>query len=400
MQKKAIFILSIAFSIILLSATKLNAQNKSYWELNYNLGTSLFFGDIKQNQWMPVSGNYGEWRIGTGFQFGRQISYVFGARGQFLYGQLAGSRKEWNRYFQSDYYETNLNFTLNFNNLFGARRSDRFFNVYMIGGIGISQYNTTVYEMGTNKILAKVGKGGANGDGSGMGGRTLEGILTTGLGVDFRINDNLHLNLESVHRGMNSDAYDAWMKGFPYDIYNYTSFGISWRFINNKKSTVNKITNEQQSYDAGEKKPVVIEEEVITKEPSVIVPDTIKQVVVRYVKYVEPEEKKQEKPAKAVVKPIELKTSATQNNQLEFRVQIRAKYGAPISIDYLKSKYKINDEIKEERHSGYYKYIVGSFATYQQARIKRDTLRSENKVYDAFVVAYYKGVRLEKIPTP
>ena len=387
MHKKAILIISIALGIILLSTAKSNAQNKSYWELNYNLGTSLFFGDIKQNQWLPVSGTYGEWRIGTGFQFGRQISYVFGVRGQFLYGQIAGSRKEWNRYFQSDYFETNLNFTLNFNNLFGVKRSDRLFNIYMIGGIGITQYNTTVYEMGTNKILARVGKWGTNGDGSGIGGRTLEGIFTTGLGVDFRINDNLHLNLESVHRGMNSDAYDAWMKGFPYDIYNYTSFGISWRFIKSKKQKVNK-SDQQQSY--------IIEKQIITKEPPV--PDTIRQVVIRYVQYVEPEE---EKRIETVVKPVEAKSSGNENNQLTYRVQIIAKYRNNISTEVLKEKFHLTkDKIKEEYLSGFYKYTVGSFATYEQAKEKRDILRSENGIKDAFVAAYYKGIRLEKIPTP
>ncbi len=393
MYKKIFFYFSITLSVLLLTVSKSEAQNKSYWEINYNLGTNIFFGDIKQNWLFPVSGEYGEWRIGTGFQVGKQISYVFGARAQFVYGQVAGTRIEFNRYFQSDYFETNLNFTLNFNNLFGNKRSNRFFNIYMIGGIGITQYNSIVYEMGTNNVLARVGKGGANGDGSGFGGRTLQGILTTGLGADFRINDKLHFNIESVHRGINSDAYDAWEKSYPYDIYNYTSIGITWRFAKKAKGTTNeKIFQHQQKQQQPSK---IIEQKVVNEEPEPV-PDTIKQVVIRYVQYVEPEETE-----KSVVQsPVQdVKTLVNSRRELEYRVQILAKREKPVSISFLKNKYHIvNETINEEHFSDYYKYLVGNYSTYEQARKKRDMLRLENGIQDAFVVAYYKGVRLAGIP--
>jgi len=208
-----VFKILITGILLFISLVSLS-QNKSYWELNGNFGASLFYGDIKQYQWVPAKE---EWRFGGGVQFGRQFSYVFGLRGQFLYGKLKGVKKEWDTYFTSDYYETNLNVTMNLNNLFGKnKRSDRFFNVYLLAGIGLTQYNSTIYELSTDKIIARVG----HGYGSGIKGRTLEGILTGGLGVDFRINDNFRINLETANRAMNSDFMDHWVNGFKYDIYN------------------------------------------------------------------------------------------------------------------------------------------------------------------------------------
>jgi hypothetical protein len=386
-------ILAITFTacvtILLLLPSGMKAQDKSYWELNLNGGTSLFFGDIKQYQWVPVSNNENEWRFGAGLQFGRQLSYVFGVRGQALYGQLAGTKREWKRYFQSDYIETNVNFTINFNNIFGQKRSDRFLNLYMITGVGLTQYNTTVYELGTNKIVAQVG----NGHGKGIGGRTLEGILTVGMGADFRINDNLHVTLESANRGMNSDAYDHWEKGFPFDVYNYTSLGLSWRFGvgKSKAPPYHNSGDETNYYDYGTDTTTQVEE-VITPEP--VQPG-------QQVEVLEIEEQKPVEPP--VVVPATTTTvqqpEAPARPNPEYRVQIKAKYGKPLSREKLSAQYNIPvNEIQEDRHNGYYIYTVGSYATYNEARDRRNVIRNINGIYDAFVVAFNECGRLDKLP--
>ncbi len=398
-------ILSIAFTAfltcLLFLSSGVKAQNKSYWELNLNGGSSIFFGDVKQYQWVPVSHNENEWRFGAGLQFGRQLSYVFGVRGQALYGQLAGTKREWKRYFQSDYIETNLNFTVNFNNIFGNKRSDRFFNVYMITGIGLTQYNTTVYELGTNKILAKVG----NGNGKGISGRTLEGILTLGMGADIRINNKLHVTLESVNRGMNSDAYDHWEKGFPFDVYNYTSLGVSWRFIKKSKPPPYQNTGNETPYYEYETDTATQNEDVVAPEP--VQPG--QQVEVLEIE----EQKPVEPPAEATTAGAATATTgaatavSTTGQQPqppakpnpEYRVQIKAKYGKPLSIEKLSVQYNLPvDEIREDRHNGYYIYTVGSYATYNEARDRRNVIRNVNGIYDAFVVAFNNCGRLDKLP--
>jgi len=388
MNKFASIIFSVVFvALLIISPSKTKAQDRSYWELNLNSGPSLFFGDIKQRQWMPVSSNENEWRFAGGLQFGRQLSYVFGVRGQAIYGQMAGTRREWNRYFQSDYIETNINLTVNFNNLFGNKRSDRFLNFYMIYGIGLTQYNTTVYELGTNIVLSQVG----NGLGKGIGGRTLEGIFTLGFGADFRVTENLHVNIESVNRGMHSDAYDDWEKGFPFDVYNYTSVGISWRF------------------GVGKSKPHTYPNEGVDTGYDNFEPDTIQPTEVGIT-----EPAKTEKPLDTitiedqapVIPPVVVQKPTTTEQPAqpvkpnpEYRAQIRAKYGKPLSKEKLSSKYGIPvSEIQEDRHNGYYIYTVGSYDTYNKARDRRNILRKKNGIYDAFVVAFNKCGRLEKLP--
>lgn len=390
MNKFTSILFAVAFvALLFFSPSKTEAQDKSYWELNLNAGPSLFFGDIKQYQWVPVSSNENEWRFAGGLQFGRQLSYVFGVRGQALYGQVAGTKREWNRYFQSDYIETNINLTVNFNNLFGNKRSDRFLNFYLIYGIGLTQYNTTVYELGTNKILAQVG----NGYGKGFGGRTLEGIFTFGFGADLRVTDNLHVNLESANRGMNSDAYDHWEKGYPFDIYNYSSVGISWRFgVGKSKAPPYKGENpdtgyEQYEPDTAQMIDSVVTEPVPPEKPLDVITIEDQAPVEPPAPVVVQKPKVEEQPAKPV-KP-----------NPEYRVQIKAKYGKPLSKEKLSKQYGIPvNEIQEDRHNGYYIYTVGSYDTYDKARQRRNILRNTNGIYDAFVVAFNECGRLDKLP--
>jgi len=44
------------------------SNSKSYWQINANFGTSIFFGDIKQYRVWPVSNYENEWRFAGGLQ--------------------------------------------------------------------------------------------------------------------------------------------------------------------------------------------------------------------------------------------------------------------------------------------------------------------------------------------
>ncbi len=87
------------------------------------------------------------------------------------------------------------------------------------------------------------------------------------------------------------------------------------------------------------------------------------------------------------------------NFELEYRVQISAKYNRAISIQHLSNLYNIPvSEIKENTYNGYFIYTVGSFRTYEEARERRNQLRSYNGISDSFVVAFRNGQRLSKLP--
>lgn len=351
-------------------------KRNSYWYLNANTGTSTFLGDIKANGFFPSSSNgHSEWRMGEELQVGWQLSPVFGLRGQFLHGQLSGVKSSSDQFFQADYLEFNVNATVSLMNLFSGYKEGRKWNVYLLGGVGLTNYNSTAYKLSDHSLVGRMGYG----YGKGLGGRTLEGIVTGGVGVSYRINDKWSLQLETANRMLNSDAMDLWINGHKYDVYNYTSFGISFRFGrgSSKKTPVNKNTS-IPLLDTHLKKSTN------QQPPAPAVPDTTKKpkpVV---------QQKKEVQPVRTIlpVKPI-----------LEYRVQIRASYGKPISPEYLSKKYNIpQTQIRMNMHNGYFIYTVGSYDTYMQAKTRRDVLKTHNGVYDAFVVAFKNGRRLDKLP--
>lgn len=369
---------------------------KSYWHLNFNGGTSLFFGDIKQYQFAPVSNYENEWRFGGGVMLGKQISPVFGVRGQFLYGKLAGTRRPSNLYFEADYLEFNLNSTIGLRNIFQKYKHGQFWNAYLLLGIGLTNHNTELMELNTKKVIKRVG----HGSGKSFGGRTLEGMLMGGIGLDLRLSNRININLESANRILNSDDLDGKVSGFKYDVYNYTSFGISYKFGGNtgksrkaKTYTINKPKGEDgdvKTFDYDYEQPIAPPEvDVLTIEPVIVSKPVI------------PEEKEilaDETPVVVVTEePVSYKPVYVTGT--EYRVQIRAKYGNPISINHLSNNYNIpSGEIHENTHNGFYIYTVGSFTSYEEAREKRNYLRSSKGISDCFVVAFRNGKRLNKLP--
>ena len=333
---------------------------------------------------------------------GYRFNYIFSLRGQALYGQIAGTRRSADYFFEGDYIEFNLNTAIDLNNLFGRKRMDRFASAYVLVGLGLTNYNSTIYQLSTSKIQRKIGFG----NGSGLGGRTLEGILSGGIGVNFRVNDHFIINFETANRIMNSDNMDGWVNGFKYDVYNYTSVGLSYRFGMKKAKAASpppsplatshnvKEIPPVQPQAKPEKKPCTVEMK------PVMPPATTKAPAKK-------PEKQPQKPVTPVQQPVQqpeatktvVAPATPPKPMLEYRVQIRAKYGRPVSIAWLGRKYGLpQNEIREDKHNGYYIYTVGSYETYNQARTRRDQLRSRFGITDAFVVAFKNGYRLDKLP--
>lgn len=378
-------------AVILLFSQVLSAQDTSEshgfsptWQIKFHGGTSIFFGDIKQNPVWPLSSDHNEWSFAGGLNLEYQISPVFAVGIQGLYGQLSGTKKKYDVYFVNNYYESNLFTNINFNNLFGSKRTTRLFSVYGLLGVGLVQFTTQLRSLTTGATIKASGEGGA---GSGIKGRTLEGILIYGLGVNFRLNNSWVIQLESANRTMNSDAQDVWVSGYPYDIYNYTSLGFVYKF-----GTRNKKKKEEEVTPAGEEPVVIPVVPVDTAVAEEVVVDTA--TVEEVPPVVIPADTAIEEVVVTEIPPVETITEG-----LNYRVQILARFTGPLTVESISSGYKIPaGDITEDVYEGHFIYTVGHFDTYEEARIKRDELRYYYGITDAFVVAYDKGKRLEHLP--
>ncbi len=79
-------------------------------------------------------------------------------------------------------------------------------------------------------------------------------------------------------------------------------------------------------------------------------------------------------------------------NGIKYKVQILAGH-SNVSTSSIKKQYSFSDKITMENHDGWVKYCTGSFATYKDAKSKRNGLTSHN-FPGPFVVAYNKGTRI------
>lgn len=76
-----------------------------------------------------------------------------------------------------------------------------------------------------------------------------------------------------------------------------------------------------------------------------------------------------------------------------YRVQVAAGH-KPINIKKYFLHYNISHEVRTEKHEGWYKYSIGSFDEYKEARDFRMMLWNTTKANDAFVAAYNNGKRI------
>ena len=59
------------------------------WSVGIGGGPNVFFGDLKNNQFLPDVADPSELVFGGTFTLTKQLSHVFALRGQLLYGGLS-----------------------------------------------------------------------------------------------------------------------------------------------------------------------------------------------------------------------------------------------------------------------------------------------------------------------
>lgn len=222
------FLFLFIFSKIITGQQIINRNDYFYdgWNLFLGVGPSTSFTDVKQNLIFPVTQPENEWRLGINLMLAKDLSNIFNIRGQAHYSKVAGVRTQNEYYFEAELIEGNLSVAANISNMIRPYRSDYKWFVSFSLGTGLSYYNSTLYHLKSDTIIAQRGYG----KGSGLGGRIIEGIIVCGMEVDYKLNENWGIKIQSANRWMNSDSFDSKEGGFPFDFYNITTIGVTYKF--------------------------------------------------------------------------------------------------------------------------------------------------------------------------
>ena len=79
---------------------------------------------------------------------------------------------------------------------------------------------------------------------------------------------------------------------------------------------------------------------------------------------------------------------------IAYKIQIAASH-KEVNQQYFEERHNIKEPVAIEFHETWYKYTIGSFPVYKEARDKRNQVWAENnKINDAFVTAYNSGERI------
>ncbi|MEX1188799.1 MAG: hypothetical protein WED33_06030 [Bacteroidia bacterium] len=114
---------------------------------------------------------------------------------------------------------------------------------------------------------------------------------------------------------------------------------------------------------------------------------------IEVIEYVAPSDSLAEKTLLGIINLDETKPDYVdeQKVDLEYKVQILSST-QKLDKDSIRKEYGMKDKLQEENFNGLYKYTVGSFNTYEQARDYKNKL--DYSRYIPFVIAYNRGSRI------
>lgn len=379
---------SIAILALLLICSNIYSQEIDFnkgllknWSVNLHVGNTQYFGDISNgsNPFSLLEYNTA-WAYGLGVS--KQISPVFGIRSQFIKGRFKGRKDNYsnrapaNLKFSADYFELNLNTTIDLFNLIMKYNSERRINLYGVFGLGLSHFQGESVNYKTNKLIRSFG----NGMGNGLSGWQVEGMMYGGGGLKLRISKSFDAFGEITLKSIANDDLDGIVGGFKFDMFSYNCIGIAYNFGNasGKKKVIFEEPKIQDIEPVKEADPAVVE--VVKEEPKVIEPP-----VTNVEQKTEPViiEKPEPTPQPIVAKPI----------TKEFKVQVMASK-TKVDTKSIQKKFAITDDIREDYDGNWYRYSVGSQQELWKAKEDAKKLISKNKVYGAFVVGFKDGKRL------
>jgi OOP family OmpA-OmpF porin len=244
------------FTIICLLGVALNATSYAQtdngtgkvkyntWSVTLSGGSMLFYGDLKQFDFYPISAENGkEWygftkdiserKMGFGLAVTKQISPIFGVQGELQKGKLGGVKTSVDAYFIADVLKYGINFTVNFTNMFFPNCKNHFISFYGIAGMGYLNFKTVAKTISTDAEIMSYGYGNYGQDNE----KTTELAIPLGLGLKYKLSPKFDLGIECTLNNINTDKLDAYVRAnTAKDKYSYTAITLTYKIGKNEKS--------------------------------------------------------------------------------------------------------------------------------------------------------------------
>lgn len=172
------------------------------WSISGHFGPSLFYGDLREYDFFPVTGNnndtHSEWgTVQGGLSINKQLSYLFGLRLDGSIGTLTGmKRRNYFRYFKTNYADVSLSGTVNLKGLLLGPTKMKHWKIDAYTGFGMMFYDANSFDLTGGVPIRSTGK-------------TNDWIIPVGLTVNYELTKRLDLGLDFRINNTNSDFVDA-----------------------------------------------------------------------------------------------------------------------------------------------------------------------------------------------
>ena len=414
--KKA-FILSFfvlgSICVALGQQTQPGQSTSNNWQVGFNMGTLGYFGDVNTSKNI-VS----HMKMGFEFTLSKQISPLFGIKGDLLIGKLQG-KTDSNLEFNSDLVEAMINASINFSTLCWGENRNQMINIYGLAGLGLGNFNGSTINKNTGATVHSFG----HDSGKGINGYEIGGLGNLGVCVDFDLGNNMKATIESAFKFTADDKLDGVVSGFSHDVYNYTSLGIAYKFPTGQKYKRNARSEsvippiikptvpekkEQPSAAIQEAKKVdsiikpLVAQKEIKKEADVQSPDSVDMMAKKIEQLMAKNSKKDELPAdrseadrKAkdakAIKPAA--STDDMDSYTGYKVQLFATQKS-MPVEKVKAKYPFSTSIRVDKANNLFHCSIGTFATFKEANKYSLGLHKKKGLQKTFVVYFKNGKRI------
>jgi hypothetical protein len=198
------------------------------WEVSPKFGTGLIVSDLsfyrKDRKDITWAQN---------FSIGKKLNPWLGARMELINTELSGSGPFWDTgeedpidvrfYAKNIEYYFSLQFDLS--TIINGSNPQRKFLALLTTGVGMANWRTDMYDTYT---LAHLTGNGHKPYGSGIDGRTLEGIVPVGLILEYKVFKFVSIEWENTLHFVNSDKLDNVWAGFSKDAWWFSGLGIKF----------------------------------------------------------------------------------------------------------------------------------------------------------------------------